>query len=98
METAWKADPDRAGILERLIPDTFAESLRYMNCLVGRGELDLARAAWGRVLKNEVPASSKFTMAESFSYIDPLLANNRIAEAQQVYDEALQKAGTGLRD
>lgn len=98
IDIAWKVDPDRVGILQKLVPDTLSANLRYFNFLVSCGELDLARAAWERVLKNEIPPESEFKVASSFGYIEYLLAKSRVEDAERVWDEALQKSGNGLRD
>jgi len=98
MQTAWKVDPDRARILERLIPDTLEANLRYMVFLVERNELDLALAAWQRSLRNEPAPESAYKVLVCFALIDRLLARERVDDALQVWDQALQKAGTGLRD
>lgn len=98
MDVAWKVDTDRAGILQKLVPDELSANLRYFDFLLSRDELDLARAAWERVLKNDVPPESEFKVGSSFGYIDRLLAKSRVEEAERVWDEALQKAGSGLRD
>ena len=98
IDIAWKVDPERAGILEKLVPDTLPANLRYLDFLVSRDELDLARAAWERVLKNDIPPETEFKAASSFGYIDHLLARSRFEDAERVWDEALQKSGSGLRD
>jgi hypothetical protein len=98
MDIAWKVDAGRAGILRKLVPDKLSANLRYLDFLLSRDELDLARAAWERVLKNDIPPESEFKVGLSFGYIDHLLARSRVEEAERVWDEALQKAGSGLRD
>ena len=97
-ETAWKVDTDHAAILQKLVPDKLPENLSYFDFLVTRNELDLARVAWERALKNDLPTEVEFKVSSSFRYIDRLLAKNRVEEAERVWDEALQKAGSGLRD
>lgn len=91
-------DTDQSGILQKLVPDSLSENLQYFDFLVSREELDLARVAWERALKNEVPPESEFKVSKSFSYIDHLLAKNRVEEAERVWDEALQKSSSGLHD
>jgi hypothetical protein len=98
IEIAWKVDTNRMGILQKLVPDRLSANLRYFDFLLSRDELDLARAAWERLLKNDVPPESEFKVGSSFGYIDRLLAKSRVEEAERVWDEALQKAGSGLRD
>lgn len=98
VDIAWKVDADHAGILQKLVPDRLSANLSYFNFLVSRDELDLARAAWERALKNDIPPESEFKVSSSFGYVDRLLAKSRVEEAERVWDEALQKAGTGLRD
>jgi hypothetical protein len=97
-DIAWKVDTDRAGIMQKLVPDKLSANLRYLDFLLSRDELDLARAAWERVLKNDVPPETEFEVGLSFGYVDRLLAKSRVEEAERVWDEALQKAGSGLRD
>ena len=97
-ETAWKADTDHAAILQKLVPDKLSENLRYFDFLLSRDELDLARVAWERALRNDIPTEVEFKASSSFRYIDRLLVKNRVEEAERVWDEALQKAGSGLRD
>ena len=98
IDIAWKVDPERAGILEKLVPDVLAANLRYVDFLVSRDQVDLARAPWERALKNEVPPETEFKPASSFAYIDHLLAKSRVQDAVRVWDEALQKSGRGPRD
>ncbi len=98
IDVAWKVDPDRAGILQKLLPDNLAANLSYLSFLVARDELDLAHAAWKRCLENEVPQDSEFKAAAAFNYIDRLLNARRVDEALVVWDEALRKAGSPLRD
>ena len=93
IETAWKADSEHASILEKLIPDTLPANMTYMNFLVALDELDLARRAWLRCLQNEATEDFPYRTSLSFSAIDHLVAKNRVAEAQQLWEEALQKAG-----
>lgn len=98
IEIAWKVEADHSAILQNLVPDRLSANLRYLDFLVSRDELDLAKAAWERALKNEIPPDSEFKAASSFAYIDRLLAKSRAEEAVRVWDKALQKAGTGLYD
>ncbi|MGA2263952.1 MAG: tetratricopeptide repeat protein [Acidobacteriota bacterium] len=94
MDIAWKIDPERGAILEKLIPDNLAANLSYLDFLVSRDELDLARAAWLRALKNDPPTESEFKIASSFGYIDHLVDKNRVEDAERVWDEALHKSGS----
>jgi len=98
VDIAWKVDTDHTGILQKLVPDKLSANLRYFDFLVSRDELDLARAGWERVLKNDIPPESEFKVSSSFACIDRLLAKSRVEEAERIWDEALQKAGSGLRD
>ncbi|HSW39716.1 MAG TPA: tetratricopeptide repeat protein [Acidobacteriota bacterium] len=92
MHTAWKIDPDREGILRKLIPDTLAANLSYLAFLVARDELDLAAPVWQRCLENAIPADFTFRPSSVFGYINRLLAGNRIEEAYAVWNNALLKA------
>jgi hypothetical protein len=98
VETAWKVDPDHAGILHKLVPDSLHENLQYFDFLVSREELDLAHRAWERALKNEAPLESEFKVSRAFRYIDHLLAKDRVKEAETVWDDALRKSGSGVRE
>jgi tetratricopeptide (TPR) repeat protein len=98
IELAWKADPDRRQILPKLIPDDIQSNLSYLNFLVGKGELDLARPVWNRCLQNNIPSSFSFKASIANDYIDHLLVKNRIAEALPIWDSALAKAGCATQD
>ncbi|HUJ88569.1 MAG TPA: tetratricopeptide repeat protein [Syntrophorhabdales bacterium] len=97
-DIAWKVDTDHPGIMQKLVPDKLSANLRYFDFLVSHDELDLARAAWGRVLKSAILPESEFNVSSSFGYIDRLLSVRRVEEAERVWDEVLQMAGSGLRD
>jgi tetratricopeptide (TPR) repeat protein len=98
IDLAWRADPDHSRILRKLIPDTLPANLQYLDYLVFRDELELARPAWERCLANEIPQDFEFKPAASFAFIDHLLAKSRIPDALKVWGEALEKSGTGLHD
>jgi len=98
IELAWKVDPDHAGILEKLVPDSLPCNLRFLAFLVARDELDLAHPAWRRCMRNEIPSDFEFKPSAAFRYIDCLLLKNRAMEAMQIWDEALRKARVGLSD
>lgn len=98
MDLAWKADPDPARIFHELIPDALEPNLRYLDFLVSKDELDLARMTWERCLLNTIPPDFEFEVSAVFRYIDGLLEKARVPDALQVWAEALQKAGTDMRD
>lgn len=95
MDIAWKIDPDRAGILDKLIPDDLNSNLSYLEFLVNRDELDLAIPVWQRFRKNVLPDGFEFKPYAVFPYIDRLFAKSRFQEARQVWNDALRKSGTG---
>lgn len=92
-EMAWKADPDHREILGKLIPDNIESNLNYLEFLIGRDELELARPVWQRCLKNEIPANFIFKVSIGNDYIGRLLAKGRVEEALRVWDRSLAKAG-----
>jgi hypothetical protein len=98
MDIAWKADPNHGEILQKLIPDNIHSNLSYLGFLLGKDELDLARPAWQRCLQNEVQAEIPFKASTANDYIGRLQIKNRIAEALQIWDDALAKAGFTPRD
>jgi tetratricopeptide (TPR) repeat protein len=98
MELAWKSDEDHAGILAKLVPDDLQSNMRYLDFVISKKELDLAHPVWQRCLRNSIPLSYEFKPASAFNYIDSLLGTNQVAEALQVWDDALRKARTGLAD
>ncbi len=98
MEVAWKIDPDHGGILQKLVPDNLPSNLQYLNFLIARDELDLARPVWDRCLKNSIREDFEFKPSVAFGYIDRLLASDRIADALVIWDGALRKAGFGPAD
>jgi tetratricopeptide (TPR) repeat protein len=93
LDLAWRVDPDRAHILEELVPDVLSANLAYLAFLAERDELDLAEAAWKRSLDNPVPRGLEFAPAAVFPYVDRLLAADRARQAWTVWQEALRKAG-----
>jgi tetratricopeptide (TPR) repeat protein len=97
-ELAWKIDPDHTQILQKLVPDTLPANMGYLNSLVGKDELDLATPVWQRCLKNEIPLDYELKPSSAFSYINHLLAKNRITETLQVWDEILRKTGSSPGD
>jgi tetratricopeptide (TPR) repeat protein len=97
-ELAWKIDPNHMQILQKLVPDTLPANMDYLNSLVGKDELDLANPVWQRCLKNEIPPDYELKPSSAFSYVNHLLAKNRVNEALRVWDEILRKAGSGMSD
>lgn len=98
MDVSWKIDADHEGILEKLIPDTLAANLRYLQFLVARDELKLAAPVWQRFLNNPIPADYELKPSAAFSYIDRLLAGAHVSEALVVWDGILRKTRSGLSD
>jgi hypothetical protein len=98
MDLAFEVDPDNEQILHKLIPDALESNLQYLEFLVIHHELDLARKTWERCIRNTIPPDGAFEISAVFRYIDGLLAQARILDALQVWSEALQKSGTGIRD
>jgi tetratricopeptide (TPR) repeat protein len=98
MDIAWKVDPDHQEVLQKLIPDDMQSNLNYLAFLLGKNELDLARPVWQRFLKNEIPTEMPFKVSIANDYIDRLQAKNRIAEALQIWDDALAKADFSPQD
>ncbi|NLT68117.1 MAG: tetratricopeptide repeat protein [Acidobacteria bacterium] len=93
IDIAWKVDPDHEGILDKLVPNNLRSNLLYLSFLVRRDELDLASPVWSRCLNNPIPRDFEFKPSLVFPYIDRLLARTRVAEAWQVWNDALRKAG-----
>jgi tetratricopeptide (TPR) repeat protein len=98
MDIAWKADPNHQEVLQKLIPDDMQSNLNYLAFLLGKNELDLARPAWQRCLQNEAQAEIPFKVSIANDYIDRLQIRNRIAEALQIWDDALAKSGFTPQD
>jgi tetratricopeptide (TPR) repeat protein len=97
-ELSWKADSNHAGILRTLVPDTLPANLRYLQFLADRNELDLARAVWNRIRENRIPNDFEYRAPMTFAYVDRLLADSRVEEAQEVWKDALRKAGEGIEN
>jgi tetratricopeptide (TPR) repeat protein len=93
VQMAWNVDVDRTKILQKLVPDIMTVNMAYFNYLVSNGELDLARPAWERALKNEIPEDYEFKASTSFAYINRLLAANRVEDAERVWAEVLRRIG-----
>lgn len=98
IQMAWKVDPNHEAIYGKLIPDQLPHRLAYLDFLVSQDELDLARAAWEGSLASPAPAAFVFKVSLVFSYLDRLLARNRVEDALRVWQEALQKSGSDLMD
>ena len=98
IQMAWKVDPDHKAIFGKLVPDQLPHRLAYLDFLVSKDELDLARTAWEGSLASPVPAAFVFTVSLVFPYLDRLLGQNRIEDALRVWQEALRKSGSGLTD
>lgn len=98
METAWKIDPEKEKILEKLVPDDFRSNFRYMDFLAARSEPDLAMAAWQRCLKNRLPEDVHLKPSMLFRFIDQLLSDGRMPEALKIWSDVLSMARTGLSD
>jgi tetratricopeptide (TPR) repeat protein len=95
LNIAWKIDPDHEGILQKLVPDNLPSNLEYLSFLISHDKLDLAAPVWQRCMKNEITDDFIFKASTAFSYIDHLLNQNRVSEAEQVWDDALRKSGLG---
>jgi tetratricopeptide (TPR) repeat protein len=98
MEIAWKADPDHREILQKLIPNDIQSNIAYLAFLIGKDELDLAHPVWQRCLQNEIPPGFPFKASIANDYINRLQARNCMAEALQIWGDALAKAGAALSD
>lgn len=90
LQVSMRADPDHARAFKELVPDSFQANLRALDFYVQRGDLDPAAQAWERLLRNPVPRGFSLTASNSFAYIDALLGNGRVAEAQRTWLQALR--------
>ena len=98
LQLVWKVDPDRSRIETQLIPQNLPSCLIYLNFLVERDELDLAKGAWERCIQMPIPERFQYTASHVFPLIDHMLSGNRVKEAFQVWQQALQKGKERLID
>ncbi len=91
LQVAWRADPDPAKILLRLVPDKMEANRKALGFFVARGEMDHAGIAWSRLMRNQIPEDSQMHLSAVFPYIDALLSKSRIQDAYRVWLEARKK-------
>ena len=92
LQVTLKADPDHSRAFFNLVPDKMPTNLRSLDFFVAQGELDLAKLAWMRYLKNPFPHGFSAGVSAAFPFIDALLERNRVEEAFQAWAEALDKS------
>jgi hypothetical protein len=91
LQVTLRADSDRPRAFFKLVPDKMTTNLRSLDFFVAHGELDLAKLAWTRFLKNPFPKGFSAGVSAAFPLIDALLERNRVEEAFQTWTESLGK-------
>jgi hypothetical protein len=98
LNLSWKVETDHARMVQELMPSSMKAQIQLLDFLAHKNQTDLARPVWKRIMEPGNPRGNEFTVSDSFSYLDSLLAMALVPEALQVWGESLQKTKTGLSD
>jgi Flp pilus assembly protein TadD len=85
LSECWEADPDISAILRDALPRNATAYLSALNYFVSQKNTDAALAAWDQLLT----LRESLSMAESLPLVDGLIDEDRIDEAQKVWDQSL---------
>jgi tetratricopeptide (TPR) repeat protein len=86
IDQCWRSDPQIAPILERVLPAKAEYYRTAMNYFLGQNQVGPALAVWNHQHAIGVPIQ----MSDSIPLVDSLIAEDRIAEAQQVWRQAVE--------
>jgi hypothetical protein len=84
----WQADPNVVAILDKALPTKPEYYRSAMEFFLSRNLLDPALAAWDRERTLGLP----ITMPNAIPLIDALIDQDRVAEARQTWQQALEAA------
>ncbi|HEV2489276.1 MAG TPA: hypothetical protein VGT03_05680 [Candidatus Acidoferrales bacterium] len=85
----WEADPDAAAIVEEALPRKTDAYMAALDYFVSQHQTDAARIVWAHLLKLGPP----FPIARALPFVDDLISEDRIDEANTTWDEALLAIG-----
>jgi len=82
----WKTNPNIEAILSRALPAKSGYYVTAIQFFLGEKQFDAAIAVWKRLLILGQP----ITMAQAIPLVNALIDQNRVAEAEQSWQEALE--------
>lgn len=88
ISTCWRADPEIEVILDRALPASRSVYLDAIRLLADERSDDAALAVW----KHLVGIKAKLELSESFPLINELVQQDRIVDANRVWQEALDRS------
>ena len=88
----WISTHDVRDLLEHALPANAGAYFEALNFFRSSHNADAGLVVWKRLLSLGQP----FALADAFPFMDELIAENRGAEAEEVWREALQASGTPL--
>jgi hypothetical protein len=92
----WRSSQDVHLLLDRVLPDTPEARERALVFLEAQKQPDAALAVWQRMVQRRDPIE----LAESFPLLDLLIAQDRVPQAWQAWQQALAASGapSGIDD
>jgi len=92
----WRSSQDVHLLLDRVLPDTFQMHEQALVFLVAQKQPDAALAVWQRIEQRHDPVA----LTQAFDLLDLLIAQDRIPQAWQVWQQALasNRMPSGLDD
>jgi type IV pilus assembly protein PilF len=82
----WQASPNIGAILDEALPAKSDYYLTAINFLLSQKQFEAALAVWNRLLTLKQP----ITMAQAIPLVDALMDQNRMDEADQIWQQALE--------
>jgi tetratricopeptide (TPR) repeat protein len=86
----WRSSPDVHLLLDRVLPDTPDARAQALKFLVAQEQPDAALAVWQRMVQRQ----DSMKLPQSFPLLDLLIAQDRVPQAWQVWQQALAASGT----
>jgi len=88
LSECWHVDPDVAAITDNLLPRQGPYYVRAIRYFLSQHQTDAALFTWTRFLTLSQPVS----MLDAIDLINNLMNENRVNDAQQVWNQALQRS------
>lgn len=84
-----RVEPNINAILDGVLPRSQEVYLNIVSTLTAQGKIDQALIVWSRL----AALHPRFSLRESYTFVDALIERRRMQDALQVWDEALIFAG-----
>jgi tetratricopeptide (TPR) repeat protein len=89
---SMRVDPDIKEVLDRALPASQAAYLSVIASLAGTDHTDQALVVWDRLMA--LQPRPRLVLSDSNNLIEALLQKRQMAEAERVWNEALNASGT----